>query len=45
MKAIHVQISLLESKFETTKTGVVKPNKKTNVKIRLSIVSVGRLPP
>ena len=32
MKAMQVQISLLESKIEATKTGGVKPNKKTNVK-------------
>ena len=32
MKAIQVQISLLGSNLEATKTGGVKPNKKTNVK-------------
>ena len=32
MKSLHVQISLLESNLEATKTGGVKPNKKTNMK-------------
>ena len=39
MKSMQFQISLLESNLEATKTGVGKPNKKKNVKIRLSIVS------
>ena len=42
---MQVQISLLESKLEATKTGGVKPNKKTNVKTRLSMVSGVKLPP
>ena len=32
MKDIQVQIFLLGSNLEATKTGGVKPNKKTNVK-------------
>ena len=45
MKAIKVQISILESKVGCTKKGGVKPNKKTNVKIRLLMVSGGKMPP
>ena len=45
MKAMQVQISLLESKLEATKTGGGKPNNKTNVKNRLPMVSGGKLLP